>query len=77
VWPWLLGPFIAADVRFNGDAALRRVDTLLEPLRSFAASRGTGQLPELFEGDAPHAPGGCFAQAWSVAEVLRVSTSLA
>lgn len=76
VWPWLLGPFITADVRFNGEAARGRVAALLEPLRSFAASRGTGQLPELFEGDIPHAPRGCFAQAWSVAEILRVSTSL-
>jgi predicted glycogen debranching enzyme len=76
VWPWLLGPFITADVRFNGDAARGRIAALLEPLRSFAASPGTGQLPELFEGDSPHAPRGCFAQAWSVAEILRVSTSL-
>ena len=73
VWPWLLGPFVIADVRFNGDAARRRVGVLLEPLRSFAAARGTGQVPELFEGDAPHEPRGCFAQAWSVAEILRVS----
>ncbi len=76
VWPWLLGPFISADVRFNGEAARARIDSLLEPLRAFAAGRGTGQLPELFEGDAPHEPRGCFAQAWSVAEILRVSDSL-
>jgi predicted glycogen debranching enzyme len=67
VWPWLLGPFIAADRRFNGERAAE----LLEPLLAFAQSRGTGQVPEIFDGDPPHEPRGCFAQAWSVAEVLR------
>ena len=63
VWPWLLGPFITAT---------RKGPELLAPLREFLVSRGTGQLPEIFDGDAPHEPRGCFAQAWSVAEVLRV-----
>lgn len=72
VWPWLLGPFLVADVRFNGDSALRRRSRLLEPLRMFALGRGAGQIPEIFDGDAPHEPRGCFAQAWSVAEVLRM-----
>jgi predicted glycogen debranching enzyme len=67
VWPWLLGPFIAAERRFNGE----RAGELLEPLLAFAQSRGTGQIPEIFDGDAPHEPRGCFAQAWSVAEILR------
>jgi predicted glycogen debranching enzyme len=72
VWPWLLGPFIAADIRFNGEAARKRAPELLAPLRQFMESRGTGQLPEIFDGDTPHAPRGCFAQAWSVAELLRM-----
>ena len=38
----------------------------------FVMSRGTGQIPEIFDGDAPHEPRGCFAQAWSVAEILRL-----
>ncbi len=71
VWPWLLGPFIAASIRFNGDAARNRVPGMLAPLRAFALARGVGQLPEIFDGDAPHEPRGCFAQAWSVAEILR------
>jgi predicted glycogen debranching enzyme len=64
VWPWLLGPFIRAS---------RKGPEILEPLRAFLVSRGTGQLPEIFDGDAPHEPRGCFAQAWSVAEVLRAT----
>ena len=64
VWPWLLGPYMIAS---------RKGPEILAPLREFLVSRGTGQLPEIFDGDAPHAPRGCFAQAWSVAELLRIS----
>lgn len=67
VWPWLLGPYITA---------LRRpAPELIQPLRDFLVARGTGQLPEMFDGDEPHEPRGCFAQAWSVGEVLRVTAS--
>lgn len=72
VWPWLIGPFLAADSRFRGESGRQRRAKLLEPLRAFTLSRGTGQIPEIFDGDAPHEPRGCFAQAWSVAEVLRM-----
>jgi predicted glycogen debranching enzyme len=68
-WPWLLGPFITADRRFNRD----RAGELSAPLREFTESPGVGQIPEIFDGDAPHEPRGCFAQAWSVAELLRVT----
>ena len=68
VWPWLLGPFLTADTRFNGRS---RAHELLEPLRAFVVERGAGQIPEIFDGDPPHEPRGCFAQAWSVAEILR------
>ncbi|HEX4137841.1 MAG TPA: amylo-alpha-1,6-glucosidase [Bryobacteraceae bacterium] len=74
VWPWLLGPFIAADLRFNGEAARQRVPELLAPLLDFARTRGTGHIPEIFDGDPPHEPRGCFSQAWSVAEILRISS---
>jgi glycogen debranching enzyme len=68
VWPWLLGPFVTACRRFKVPA-----DDFLEPIREFLATRGAGQLPEIFDGDHPHEPRGCFAQAWSVAEILRVA----
>jgi glycogen debranching enzyme len=35
-----------------------------------------GTVSEIFDGDAPHRPEGCFAQAWSVAEVLRAWTDI-
>lgn len=76
VWPWLMGPYIVADLRFNGDAAHRRAPEVLGSLLRYMENRGTGQIPEIFDGDPPHEPRGCYAQAWSVAEVLRVSALL-
>ncbi|MEO6327194.1 MAG: amylo-alpha-1,6-glucosidase, partial [Thermoanaerobaculia bacterium] len=43
----------------------------LRPLVDFALGQGLGQLPEIFDGDAPHRAAGCFAQAWSVAQVIQ------
>jgi glycogen debranching enzyme len=45
----------------------------LEPFRTHLNEAGLGQISEVFDGDAPHKPGGCIAQAWSVAEVLRAT----
>jgi predicted glycogen debranching enzyme len=73
VWPWLLGPFISAYVKVNGRSAhsRSRARDLLQGLEKSLTEAGVGQLSEIFDGDAPHLPHGCFAQAWSVAEVLR------
>jgi predicted glycogen debranching enzyme len=74
VWPWLLGPFITAYIKVNGgsEEARHRAQSWLSPLQSHLAEAGLGQVSEIFEGDAPHRPCGCIAQAWSVAEILRV-----
>jgi len=73
VWPWLLGPFITAYVKVHGgsDAARRQAAEWLAPLRDHLADAGLGHISEIFDGDPPHRPCGCMAQAWSVAEVLR------
>lgn len=73
MWPWLLGPFITAYVKVSGDTAEARQQACkwLSPLRVHLAEAGLGQISEIFDGDAPHRPCGCIAQAWSVAEVLR------
>jgi len=73
VWPWLLGPFLTSYVKVHGatDDARARADHFLNPMREHLFDAGLGQISEVFDGDAPHRPGGCFAQAWSVAEVLR------
>jgi glycogen debranching enzyme len=66
VWPWLVGPFVDAYTYVHGQAP-----QCLGELQRYAAEEGLGQLPEVFDGDAPHRAGGCIAQAWSVAEVFR------
>jgi predicted glycogen debranching enzyme len=73
VWPWLLGPFLTAYVKVHGGEAEARgrADRFLDTLRAHLLEAGVGQISEVFDGDFPHRPGGCFAQAWSVAEVLR------
>lgn len=73
VWPWLLGPFLTAYVKVHGltPEARHRADRFLEPMRGQLWQAGLGQISEVFDGDPPHHPGGCIAQAWSIAEVLR------
>lgn len=72
VWPWLLGPYGRACLRFRGPGERARLDELLGTLLEWARTRGLGSLPEVFDGDPPHLPGGCPAQAWSVAEVMML-----
>ena len=73
VWPWLLGPFLTAYVKVHSDSqeARHRADQFLDALRAHLWQAGLGQISEVFDGDPPHQPGGCIAQAWSVAEILR------
>jgi glycogen debranching enzyme len=73
VWPWLIGPLITAYVKVNDGipAARLRVGEWLKPLQDHLSDGGLGHISEIFDGDAPHRPCGCIAQAWSVAEVLR------
>jgi predicted glycogen debranching enzyme len=69
VWAWLIGPFVDAHYRVYGDAAIAR--SFLEPLILHLESACLGSISEIFDADPPFAARGCFAQAWSVAEVLR------
>lgn len=72
VWPWLLGPYIDAYLAVNGrsDETLLKAKETLRPLLNLDVG-GINTIPEIFDGDQPQRPGGCIAQAWSVAEVLR------
>jgi glycogen debranching enzyme len=69
VWGWLLGPFALAHYQVYGDAVLAR--SFLSGVAHHLEEGCLGSISEIFDGEAPHAPRGCFAQAWSVAEVLR------
>jgi len=69
VWSWLLGPFAIAHYNVYGDARAARA--WLRGIGGHLREASLGQVSEIFDGDAPHAPEGCVAQAWGVAEVLR------
>jgi predicted glycogen debranching enzyme len=75
VWPWLMGPFLKAYVEVKGRSpeAREQARKWLSELSRYMEDEGVGQLPEVFDGDAPHRAGGCIAQAWTVAELLRTS----
>lgn len=74
VWPWLIGPYVSAYVKVHGPGAVvrRRARALLEPLCDHLDQAGIGHISELADGDKPWNPKGCIAQAWSVAELIRV-----
>ncbi|MEM7623853.1 MAG: amylo-alpha-1,6-glucosidase, partial [Planctomycetota bacterium] len=78
VWPWLMGPFAEGVLRVGrfSDASRTRARGLLRPLVEALSGRFPGTIAEIYDGDhtpeAPQQPDGCIAQAWSVAETLRV-----
>ncbi len=72
VWSWLLGPYADALVKTNGAIGKPKARKAIEGLRPHLSEAGLGTISEIFDGDAPHAPRGCPAQAWSVGEALRV-----
>jgi predicted glycogen debranching enzyme len=75
VWPWLLGIYADAVQAIDGpDATKEEMMPVLAALCAHLRMEGCiGQIGEVFDGDAPHLPGGTPAQAWSVSEVLRVA----
>ena len=72
VWPWLTGPFVDAYLKVHpgGEEHCRG---LLGALMESLDDAGVGQISEIYDGDPPHTPRGCIAQAWSVGEVLRAA----
>ena len=76
VWGWLTGHFVDAyrKVHSKDVRAEKRIGEILAGLRAHLSSAAVGQVSEIFDGDSPHTPRGCPAQAWSVAELLRVLT---
>lgn len=75
VWPWLMGAFVDAWLRVNGNDTAARAQAraqFVAPLEAQLATSGLGYLPEIADGDAPHTPRGCPFQAWSLGELLRL-----
>ena len=73
VWPWLMGPFVSAWYEAYGKEPSARQHCLqwLSALREYRTNEGMNHLPEVFDGNPPHQPGGCRAQAWSLAMLIQ------
>jgi len=74
VWPHLMGPFIEAYLKVNGFSreSKKQAMKFITPLLEHLVDDGCiASISEIFDGDAPHKPRGCIAQAWAVAELLR------
>jgi predicted glycogen debranching enzyme len=78
VWPWLIGPFLDAYLRINlhTEFAREQARQWLAPLVRQMDEFCIGSIHEICEAEEPYRPVGCFAQAWSVAEVLRLAVEL-
>jgi len=70
VWAWLIGPFVDAWLKLHPNDK-REARRFLERFPQNLGDDGLGTIGEVFDAREPHNAGGCIAQAWSVAEVLR------
>ena len=74
VWPWLMGPFFTAYLKiFGANVGRKFAIEWLSTFQDHLSEACLGHVSEIFDGDAPHVPRGCVAQAWSVAELLRAT----
>ena len=74
VWAYLIGPFVEAYLKVNDFSrkSKEQAAEFIEPLMQHLTEGGClGSVSEIFDGDTPHYPRGCIAQAWSVAELIR------
>lgn len=72
VWTWLLGAYIEAWLKVSGDAFTPHAKKIITDFSYHLNEGGIGSISEILDGDAPFHPRGCIAQAWGVAEILRV-----
>ena len=72
VWSWLLGPYVDAIMKIRDIGYERYARKLIENFAYHLNEACIGSVSEIFDADMPHNPRGCVAQAWGVAEVLRV-----
>jgi glycogen debranching enzyme len=75
----LMGPFVEAWIRVRGQTRAAKEEArarFLDPMLALLDPGGSGHLPEIADGDAPHAARGCPFQAWSVGEALRIRALL-
>jgi predicted glycogen debranching enzyme len=72
-WSWLIGHFVSAyrkAYEYSKESEII-VEKIIEPFKDHLNDACIGSISEIFDGESPNIPRGCFAQAWGVAEVLR------
>jgi len=74
VWPWLLAPYLSAYrwAHGNSEGVKAGIEKKLDKFLSHIPSAGIGHISEVFDAEKPFEPGGCFAQAWSIATTLEL-----
>ena len=75
VWPWLMGAFVDAWVRVNGNTAESRASArqrFVAPLEEHLRAAGLGHVSEIADAEPPFTPRGCPFQAWSLGELIRI-----
>ncbi len=73
VWPWPLEHYVRANFDIWGAAFLEKASEILAGFEEDIDSYGIGSVPEIYDGDPPHAQRGAISQAWSVGAVLRIN----
>ncbi len=75
VWPWLIGHLGEALLKVSSDKekAALKLEKILQQFEDHLKEAGLFSVSEIFDGNSPHQPRGCISQAWSVAEILRLS----
>lgn len=76
VWPFLMGVYFDSAIRVYGEQGKAEARAWLAAFEPRLEEAGLGMVGEIYDGDAPHRPGGTIAQAWSVAELLRIAERL-
>ena len=79
VWPWLMGPFVQAWLRANGNTPANRTEArrrFLQPLVDHLETAGLGHVSEIADADPPFTPRGCPFQAWSLGELIRLDREI-
>ncbi|MGH1362688.1 MAG: amylo-alpha-1,6-glucosidase [Calditrichia bacterium] len=74
VWGWLMGPYLSALIKVNGRRGKKEAKLIIQRMMEELSQACIGSLSEIFDAREPFTARGAFAQAWSVAEILRVLT---
>lgn len=75
VWSFLIGPYIDALIRVKGDDGIPEAQGLLKVFLTGLEEACVGSISEIFDAEPPHTPRGSVAQAWGIAEALRVANT--